>query len=195
MKTITHVAGFAGQESEASRSVCLPEAYPVRTTVTEAGVSRQEQVSSVGRAVRIVGVLAFGQSLLFLALWLLICSWAGAATTKPADFSPELTLSTYEPTARRSPLTKTETVAVSAGKQESTVPVNLQLEGILYEASHPAAVVNVQVLLLNKLVTINTGGGELKVRALEITRTRVVIDVGGRQMQLRLSPQLPQDRQ
>ena len=195
MKAITNIAGFAAAETEESRSAYMPDVYPARATAYGVGIEQHKRDTSVSRAVRIVGVIAFGQSLLFLAIWLLICASAGAATTKPAEFTSELTASSYEPTSQRSPFSKTETSATPAGvKTDGPISVNLQLNGILYDATKPAAVVNGQVMLLNKVVTFNSPNGEVKVRAVEITRRRVVVDVSGQKVELQLGAATTSDR-
>jgi hypothetical protein len=190
MKTLSNIAGLAGAGSEAVRAVdsrSVEAEYTAWSWVSAAGVEHRQRDTSIGKTVRIVGLLAFGQSLLFLALWLLICASAGAAPAKNAEFTPDLSLSTYEPVKQRSPLSKS-VVGVHDLKVESGIPVKLQLEGILYEAANPAAIVNGQVLLLNKLVTIRSDGGDVQVRAVEITRSHVVIETGGHKMELRLTP-------
>jgi hypothetical protein len=196
MKTFSDIGGLAGAENEANWVAYRPAVrgeYPARSWVSDAGVERRHRDTSIGKTMRIVGVLAFGQSLLFLAFWLLICFSAGAAPAKKAEFNTDLSLSTYEPTKQRSPLSSLE-LKVSQGKVEPGAPIKLQLDGILYEASNPAAIVNGQVLLLNKVVILNSGGGEVPVRAVEITRSRVVVETGGHQIELRLSPPLPLGR-
>jgi hypothetical protein len=143
---------------------------------------------SMARAVRIVGFMAFAQSLLFLVIWLLVCSSAGAATAKRAGFSTDLELSTYDPTNNRDPFSK---VAVNSpeAKPLPGVAIALQLEGILYESGDPSAIVNGRLLTLNKTVTLSGANGEVKVRAVEITRDHVVVEAGDRRIDLRLNGQ------
>jgi hypothetical protein len=62
----------------------------------------------------------------------------------------------------------------------------LKLTGILYDAVHPAALVNDQLLELNRPVKVHTVQGEVEIRALKITRELVVLQVGGQKMELRL---------
>jgi hypothetical protein len=186
MKTLSDLAGLAGSHAPASVPSYRPElleGFEVRTLVSEASVEIPRRDASIGKAVRLVGVLAFGQSLLFLALWLLMCASAGAATPKKAEFDFSISQSTYAPTNSRSPLSKPASGGTEV-KTEPGVPVRLQLDGILYEAANPAAIVNGRVLLLNKVVTLTSDGAEVKVRAVEITRTRVVVEVAGRKVEL-----------
>jgi hypothetical protein len=67
----------------------------------------------------------------------------------------------------------------------------LKLMGILYDAVHPAALVNDQLLELNQPVKMRTVQGEVDVKALKITRELVVLQVGGEKMELRLGGAVP----
>jgi hypothetical protein len=195
MKILTNAADLAGAESEASRATWLPEIREnsnVRSRAFDAVTENRSRDKSVGKAVRIVGLLAFGQSLLFLALWLLMCASAGAAPAKQPEFTTDLSVSTYNPTKQRSPLSKLPAGVIEV-KSQPGVPLRLQLDGILYEATNPAAIVNGQVLSLNKVVTINSDGIEAAVRAVEITRSRVVLEVAGRTVELSLRTQSATD--
>ncbi len=140
------------------------------------------------RALRWVGLMAFAQSLLFLVVWLLVCAAAGAAPTGKNGFHPELVVSTYEPTKNRDPFGKVGGTTPEVKALPGT-PIALQLEGILYEAANPAAIVNGRLLTLNKTVTLTAGNGEVTVRAVEITRDHVVVEAGGQRTELRLSAQ------
>ena len=140
-------------------------------------------------AMRIVGILAFCQSLMFLALWLLMCAAAGAANA-PIEFVPDLKTSTYQPTNARDPFAKPG-IAMQATKTAPTIPISLQLQGILYQPANPSAIVNDKLLTLNKIVSFNTGNSEVQVKAVEITRESVVLDIGGQRVELRLSPSSP----
>jgi hypothetical protein len=195
MKILTNTADLAGAESEASRATWLPEIREnsnVRSRAFDAVTENRSRDKSFGKAVRIVGLLAFGQSLLFLALWLLMCASAGAAPAKQPEFTTDLSVSTYNPTKQRSPLSKLPAGVIEV-KSQPGVPLRLQLDGILYEATNPAAIVNGQVLSLNKVVTINSDGIEAAVRAVEITRSRVVLEVAGRTVELSLKTQSATD--
>lgn len=149
---------------------------------------------SLSRAVRLVGLMAIAQSLVILAIWLLVCANAGAAPAKKAGFNPDLQLSTFEPVKSRDPFTK---VGVSSPEAKALpgVAIALQLEGILYESSNPSAIVNGQLLTLDKSVNLPAGNGEVKVRAVEITRDHVVVEAGGQRIDLRLTSQNPPARQ
>ena len=71
----------------------------------------------------------------------------------------------------------------------SSATVAIRLQGILYQPAHPSAIVNDQLLTLDKTVTLNTGGGTITVRALEITRDRVVLESAGQKVELHLNSQ------
>lgn len=167
------------------------EAAPGKSLVWRVGSRPIEQAAirrSRGRAWRWVGLMAFAQSLLFLAVWLLVCAAAGAAPTEKTGFHPELVVSTYEPTKTRDPFGKVGGTTPEVKALPGT-PIALQLEGILYEAANPAAIVNGRLLTLNKTVTLTAGNGEVTVRAVEITRDHVVLEAGGQRTELRLSTQ------
>ncbi|HUI08166.1 MAG TPA: hypothetical protein VL486_14290 [Verrucomicrobiae bacterium] len=137
----------------------------------------------------LVRILALCQALLFLALFLFLCAQAGAVTESNRLFNPELSRSVYAPEAVRDPFGSG--AARAAGvldneKAQAEVPSVLKLKGILYHAVHPAAIVNDQLLELNKPVTVQTDQGGLEVRALQITREAVLLQVGGQRVELRL---------
>jgi len=143
---------------------------------------------SLSRALRVVGVMAFAQSLLFLVIWLLVCSTAGAATARKAGFGSDLQLSTFQPVNGRDPFSKVGVTSAEA-KPLPGSPIALQLDGILYETANPSAIVNGQLLTLDKSVTLPAGNGEVKVRAIEIARDHVVVDAAGQKIELKLSTQ------
>src|SRR5947207_699891 len=95
------------------------------------------------KAMRIVGVLAFAQSLIFVVIWLLICASAKAAPAKVPDAAPAVQPSTYEPTKTRDPFgrfgasTPAETAKAAPG-----APVVFSLQGILYQPTDPSAIIN-----------------------------------------------------
>ena len=144
-------------------------------------------------AVQVVGVMAFGQSLLFLLLWLIVCWSAGATTPPPAAPKQELKLSMYEATTARDPFRKRNTASVTT--VASNVPLDFRLQGILYSTRRPSAMVNNALVELDKPVMVVCGNGQVQVRAVEITRDRVILEVGGQRVELRLaSPESPNKR-
>jgi hypothetical protein len=62
----------------------------------------------------------------------------------------------------------------------------LKLTGILYDAAHPSALINDQLVEVNRPVKMQTAQGEVEIKALKITRELVVLQVGGQKMELRL---------
>jgi hypothetical protein len=137
-----------------------------------------------------VGILAFIQSLLFLVIWLWICASVGAATPPKVEFNPDLQQSRYDPVKQRDPFTKAGATTAAAQAHPSAALV-FHLNGILYQAADPSAVVDGTLLTLNKIVTLNTGNGEVQVKAVEITRDRVVLEAGGQKVELRMNSQKP----
>ena len=189
MRPVTDTIDLANPH-ECATSQSVPLIWRVGSRPLERTASRH----SLSRALRAVGLMAFAQSLMFLVIWLLICASAGAAPAKKADFSPDLQLSTFEPSKGRDPFGK---VGVSSPEVKSLpgAPIALQLEGILYESSNPSAIVNGRLLTLDKSVTLPAGNGEVKVRAVEITRDHVVVEANGQKIELRLAAQNPAGRQ
>ncbi len=62
----------------------------------------------------------------------------------------------------------------------------LKLQGILYNAAKSSALVNDQLVELNKTAKVHTQQGDVEVKALQITRELVLLDVGGQKVELRL---------
>lgn len=152
-------------------------------------VCRRSTGGSRSGPLGVVRILAFCQALLFLALFLLICAWAGATTVSTRSFNPEMSRSVYSPVTVRDPFGSG--VAKSAGAPDgerirAAVPSMLKLKGILYHAMHPAAIVNDQLVELNKSVAVQTEQGAVEIKALQITREVVLLEVGGQKVELRL---------
>jgi Tfp pilus assembly protein PilP len=136
---------------------------------------------------RIVGVLAFCHALFFLALFLFICARAGAAVSKSTP-ALQLNLSTYSAQAQRDPF---GSEASKSGKADISATVSagadsFKLMGILYSPTNPSALINNELVELNKPVRVQIGQGEVEVKALAITRDTVVLEAGGHKMELRL---------
>jgi hypothetical protein len=55
----------------------------------------------------------------------------------------------------------------------------------MYHSVHPSAMVNNQLMELNKTVTMHTDQGEVTVKTLEITREAVLLETGGQKIELR----------
>ncbi len=138
---------------------------------------------------RVVGVLAFCQAIIFLVLFLFLCARAGAATESKSGHSLELTPSIYATQNSRDPFGAQLPGSAETNRAGTVASVDagaLKLMGILYDAAHPAALVNDQLLELNQPVKMQTAQGEVDVKALKITRELVVLQVGGQTMELRL---------
>jgi len=171
-----------------------------RTRPSQAFVAVEERDAWQSPSVRgwpsrlqIVGILAFVQSLLFVAIWLWVCAVAGAAPPAKSDFDPDLRLSRYDPVKQRDPFVPSGRAKAgsASGPGQAVGALDFRLEGILYQAKNPSAVVNGVLLTLNKTVTLNTGNGEVQVKAVEITRDRVVLEASGQKVELRMNSRAP----
>jgi hypothetical protein len=144
---------------------------------------------STSTAMQIVGILAFCQAIFFLALFLFLCARAGAAPESKAESRLALTSSTYVTETVRDPfgaeVPKTSGTT-AAGSTRTAGVENFKLMGILYNAASPSALVNNQLVELNKPTRVRTGQGEVEIKAVTITRDLVVLEVGGQKMELRL---------
>ena len=184
-------AACAGSvETSAARRRVL--AAPSRDFATVDAVETAANTRITASAMRTVAIMAFCQSLLFLVLWLLICARAGAATPAKTEFRPDLVASAYNSVKPRDPFGK-----VGAGKDFKALPgaaVAFRLEGILFSAVSPSAIVNGTLVTLNKTVTLSAGNGEIQVKAVEITRERVVIEAGGQRVELQLNSRDPKEQ-
>lgn len=139
-------------------------------------------------AVGWVGLLAIGQSLLFLALLLFFCLAAGAAPA-PKEFTPDLQVSSYSPSKARDPFTVRRVKTAPEVKVVPGTPIVFQLQGILYQDENPSAMVNNYLLTLNKVTIMKADDKTVEVRAVEITREKVVLETGGQRVELQLNPQ------
>ena len=148
--------------------------------------------SDVASRLRIVGVLAFCQIVVFALLLLFICACAGAATKNTANAKLELIPSTYAPQNDRDPfgghaLKSTNT----ASDAVNVTDTDFRLMGILYDPVKPVALVNNGVVELNKPVKLSTGQGIVEVTAVAIRRDAVVLSVSGQKLELRLGGKDP----
>ncbi len=156
----------------------------------ESVVYQRDGSGSLSTSMQIVGILAFCQAIFFLALFLFLCARAGAATVSKAESGPALISSTYTNQTVRDPFgseVPSTLDATAAGSTRTAGAEGLKLMGILYSATSPSALVNDQLVELNKPARVQTGQGEVEVKAVTITRDMVVLEVGGQKMELRLS--------
>ncbi len=183
MKTITHPLSWAGS------TVGTPVVAPAREATAAPAEVVEVRRDGLPRSMRVVGILAFLQMALFAILFLFICARGHAAVEKPAVFTGELRASDYSPTNARDPFGAKVSVAPSsdpAATASVAVPVELKLQGIMYDAVRPAALVNDKLVELKKPIVLRTERGDVEVKALEITREIVLLDVGGQKLELRL---------
>jgi hypothetical protein len=81
-------------------------------------------------------------------------------------------------------------VALKGKPSDTNAPVStfeLQLQGIIWHPTKPAAVVNRQRIELNETVTFKLNSGSLTVKVIAIDRNRVVLKSGEQQIELRLA--------
>ncbi len=120
----------------------------------------------------------------------------GASTNAPAEFSPQMCESTYASEKKRDPFqygTKRvgRSVTIGAPTLGKINPSAFRLDAILFEQRSPLVVVNGEQLELNKPVMMVVGGSKARVKALEIGRERVVLEVEGQKVELRLEEPSP----
>jgi hypothetical protein len=155
----------------------------------EFGAYQRAGSGSLSTAMQIVGILAFCQAILFLTLFLFLCARAGAAPESKAESHLALTSSTYTTQTVRDPFGAEISNAAgtpAAGSARAAGIESFKLMGILYNAASPSALVNNQLVELNKPARVQIGQGEVEVKAVTITRDLVVLEVGGQKMELRL---------
>jgi hypothetical protein len=172
--------------SHQSRYASDEASHPSTSFRDSGAAGRRKLGRSHWTSVRIVSLLAFAHSIAFLVIWLLICASAGAVEQPKAEFSADIRLSTYKPVKQRDPFGKTSN-GIREVKSQSGSVLGLQLDGILYQAKNPTAIVNGQLVTLNKIVTLNTGNEEIVIKAIEISRERVLLEANGRKLELNLS--------
>lgn len=139
-------------------------------------------------AVQWVGILAFGQSVIFLVVWLFVCASAGAAPALTDWANPPIKLSTYEPQQGRDPLRAAGSATQALGGEplvEARVEA-LRLQGIVYDATRPSAMVNNEILYVGRATRLATSDGTVEVTAVAITRDRVTVEIGGKQIELQM---------
>jgi hypothetical protein len=122
--------------------------------------------------------------LLSIGLLIGLAGWAHGE-----DAGLTITKSTYSVTKKRDPFVsfKQSLGASPSTKQVSGTQFVFRLDGILYQANDPAASINGTLVRLNRPVTIRTDTGEARVKAVEITREKVVLDVNGQNVELKIA--------
>lgn len=175
--------------------VVIDESHPVARDATavwaepECLVRQGSGSSSLSTPMRIVGILAFCQAIGFLALFLFLCARAGAATGSNTVSRLTLTKSLYEIQSQRDPFGAEISKTADGTGTSSTRTAGAEafkLMGILYSATNPSALVNGELVELNKPIRMQTVRGEVEVKAVTITRDLVVMEVGGQKVELRL---------
>ena len=177
----THAGILVDDRHPATKSSLIPD-------IESQTSARRQATGNLTGPVRIVTILAFCQTLFFLVLFLFICAWAGAVTGEKPGTNLELIASSYAPQKERDPFGSgvAESAGASAKAAASAASGMLKLNGILYDRVRPSAIVNDQLVELNKLVTVHTQQGDVEVKALEITREIVLLEIGGQKVELRL---------
>jgi hypothetical protein len=169
---------------------CTPTSGPYATDgKSNVLVSSGSVDGNLSRSLRAVRTLALCQALLFVALVLFICALARATTEGRRVFHPELVRSVYATESARDPFGSEVAASAGAfdnGKMRAAIPSMLTLNGILYHATHPAAIVNNQLVELNQSVMVETERGKVEIKALQITREAVLLEAAGQKVELRL---------
>jgi hypothetical protein len=170
------------------------EPTPIPGVSRESVRARGKAFNDISGSLSAVRILAFCHAIFFLVLFLFICAWAGAATTGKSAIDLRVISSAYAPQKGRNPFTSGAADSAE-GAAATTGPVIapglLKLSGILYDPVQPSAVVNNQLVELKKPVKVRTGQGEVKVKALEIGREFVLLEVGDQKLELWLSGHKP----
>jgi hypothetical protein len=121
-----------------------------------------------------------------------------APTNAPAGFAPQMVESRYAPEKKRDPFDRpgqqttrtitnnTNTTSVVEVVKPEIPPSLFRLEAIVWDPRRPEALINGQRLEMNKPVTMQVGGNRMRVIAVEIGRERVVLDVEGQKVEVRL---------
>lgn len=107
-----------------------------------------------------------------------------APATEATGFDPTLRLSVYQPTVTRDPFLPARAAATKS--VASADQSEFQLQGLLWDNTNPAVIVNNEMLVLNRPKKVLTSRGQVEVTAVEITRQRVVLEAGGTKIELPL---------
>jgi hypothetical protein len=108
-------------------------------------------------------------------------------------FDPQLVCSVYKPEKTRDPFLKAGSAGVQSGAINKATANDLafRLQAIFWSPRNPSAVVNDRLINLNESVIFSTASGNVEVKAVEIGRQRVVLEVAGQRIELTLNPELP----
>jgi hypothetical protein len=170
------------------------ESTPIRNVSRESVNVRNAESGSLSRSLSVVRILAFCQAIFFLVLFLFVCAWAGAATIGKPTIDLRIISSAYTPQKERNPFgsgTLQPADGSAAKTSPEVAPGLLKLNGILYDPVHPSAVVNNQLVELKRAVKVLTGQGEIEVKALQIAREFILLEVGDQKLELWLSGREP----
>ena len=170
-----------------------PESSSAVKASCETGGARPARSGNLSASLRIVRILAFCQAIIFIVLFLFVCAWAGATTTDKSTVDLQMISSSYSPKKDRSPFGAgpVQAVDTSAKVEHVIAPGLFKLSGILYDPVHPSAVVNGQLVELKKTVKIPTDQGEMEVKASQIAREFIRLEVGSQKLELWLSGHEP----
>ena len=127
---------------------------------------------------------------LLLATLLITVGRGLAGTGTPAalptsDFAPRLNNSVYQPTSIRDPFLAAGTSVAPVGTKPAAEPTTFHLDGFLGSSNRLAAIVNGWVLSLNKPMVVETANGKLEIKAVQITFAGVILEVGGKRIELK----------
>ncbi|HUJ12126.1 MAG TPA: hypothetical protein VL171_19125 [Verrucomicrobiae bacterium] len=196
MKSQIHPVVWPGTWTNLSLDEALRrvELAPKLNLSADSGKGQTARPSSVTAPLRFVRILAFCQALIFLVLFLFMCAWAGARTVAKSNVDLRIVTSSYAPKNERNPFVSVA-IAQTGDPAATTSPVIapglLKLDGVLYDPVHPSAVVNGQLVGPKRAVKVPTAQGEIEVKALQIARESILLEVGGQKLELWLSGHEP----
>ena len=110
---------------------------------------------------------------------------------------PPVMPSVYQPKNLRDPflrvgqemshaIIKTSSTATTTTAERAVPASAFRLQAIINVPPNPVAQVNDQELILNKLTALETPVGTFQIKMIQIHSNRIVIDVGGQQIELKL---------
>ena len=111
-----------------------------------------------------------------------VCSLgAPAAPVSPPsnEFKPRLNNSVYEPVKTRDPFLPPGFSGMISSTIKAADPTVFHLDGFLGATNNLTAIVNGLALSLNKAVVLETENGRMTIKAVQISLSGVVLEVGG----------------
>ena len=112
---------------------------------------------------------------------------APAAPVPPPsnEFKPQLNNSVYETAKPRDPFLPPGVSGVVSSNIKAADPTVFHLDGFLGSTNNLTAIVNGLALSLNKPVVVETETGRITIKAVQISLSGVVLEVGGKRVELK----------